>query len=165
MNHYASTSVELLTSRSMFNMHTDHEMMLSVIFLRVPMSCMRHLLTVTSTTAWRCLSLLHINAAHLNLALSGWPFPYLIQVGLVLLHSFWSGGHILGNTHTHHVFLHLLVSCLLGGGVPSSSGTWYCQLHHPVWSTTAGDIRISSLDMSKPTKAATMHNLVDGCKL
>ena len=107
------------------------------------MSCMRHLLTVASTTAWRCLSLLHINAAHLNLALSGWPFPYLLQVGLVLLHSFWSGGHILGNTHTHHVFLHLLVSCLLGGGggrprrlVPGIAS--YITLYgQPLWVTFA----------------------------
>ena len=68
-------------------------------------------------------------------------------------------GHILGNNHARHVFLHLLVPCLLG--VPSSSGTRYCQIHH-----SAGDVvRISSLDMSKPTKMATAQFLVNRCKL
>ena len=48
-----------------------------------------------------------------------------------------------------HVFLVL--------GTSSSSGTWYCQLHH-----SAGDVvYISSLDMFKPVKTATAHNLVD----
>ena len=38
----------------------------------------------------------------------------------------------------------------------SSSGTWYCHVHH-----SAGDgVRISSLDIFKPTKTATAHNLV-----
>ena len=64
-------------------------------------------------------------------------------------------GHILGNTHACHVVLDLLVPRLLG--TSSSSSTWYCQLHH-----SAGDVVcISSLDMCKPTKTATAHNLVD----
>ena len=83
-------------------------------------------------------------------------FP-LVGVGLVLLlHSFRSRATSrVTPTRVRHVFLHLLVPCLLG--TSSSSGTWYCQLHH-----SAGDVVcISSLDLSKPTKTATAHNLVD----
>ncbi len=68
-------------------------------------------------------------------------------------------GHILGNTCARHVFFDLLVSCLLAAS--SSSGTWYCQVHH-----SAVDVfRISFLDMSKPTKTATADNLVDRRKV
>ena len=53
-------------------------------------------------------------------------------------------GHVLGNTHARHVFLYLMVPCLLG--TSSSSGTLYRQVHH-----SAGDVVcISSMDMSKP---------------
>ena len=50
-------------------------------------------------------------------------------------------------------------SCLLGPS--SSSGTWYCQLHH-----SAGDgVCVSSLDMSEPMKTADEPNLVDRCNV
>ena len=64
-----------------------------------------------------------------------WPFPYLLGVGLVLLlHSFWS-----------------------------RATSWITPT--PAMSSfTAADVGcISSLDMSKPTKTAAAHNLVDRC--
>ena len=63
--------------------------------------------------------------------------------------------HVLGNTYNRHVVLELLVPCLLW--TSSSSSTWYCQVHH----STSYVVCLSSLDMSKPTKTATAHNLVD----
>ena len=51
--------------------------------------------------------------------------------------------------------------CHVFFGTSLSSGTWYCQVHH-----SAGDVVcISSLDMSKPTKTAAVHNIVDRLKV
>ena len=50
----------------------------------------------------------------------------------------------------------LICWCYVLNRTSSSSGTWYCQVHN-----SAGDIiHISSLHMARPTKAATVHNLV-----
>ena len=57
-----------------------------------------------------------------------WPFPYLVGVGLVLLlHSFRSRATS-WVTPRPPCLPSSMVPCLLGA--PSSSGTWYCQLHH-----------------------------------
>ena len=37
--------------------------------------------------------------------------------------------NLFGNTYAHRVFLHLLLTCLLGAS--SSSGTLYCRVQHP----------------------------------
>ena len=105
-------------------------------------------------TLLRLLATLYIDVQLAHLAHRDGLFPiYPIWVGLVLLlHSFRSrtiscmgNTNLFGNTHARRVFLHMLLTCLLGAY--SSSGTLYCQVQHP-----AGDVaRIASLDMSKPT--------------
>ena len=73
-----------------------------------------------------------------------WHFPYPLGVGHgLLLHSFrYSATSWATPSLARHVVLDLLVPRLLG--TSSSSGTWYCQLHHSACEVVC----ISSLDMS-----------------
>ena len=84
-----------------------------------------------------------------------WPFPYLVGVGLVLLlHSFRS--RATSWVTPTPAMSSFICWCHVFLGRPRRV-VWYCQLHH-----SAGDVGcISSLNMSKPTKTATAHNLFD----